>query len=146
MRFSFLILIFLGSVFSIYAQDFEFLNYNEYKVERDSTPIIQDQRITELMEKHKTYNVQKKGILGYRIQIYSGVGGDTRKKASAVRTKFLILHPDVPVEILYNEPYFKVRVGLFRNKAEGFKLFKEIQKDFPGSYFIIENEMEFPPL
>ena len=66
---------------------------------------------------------------------------------SSIRPLLLTkLYPDIPVEILYNEPYFKVRVGLFRNKSEGFKLFKEIEKDFPGSYFIIENEMEYPPL
>jgi len=125
----------------------EFVDTFLSTAERDSTPVIQDERITKLVDKHIEYNKQKKGIIGYRIQIYSGVGGPTiKKEASAIRTKFLKLYPDIPVEIIYNEPYFKVRVGLFRNKSEGFKLFKELEEIFPGSYFIIENEMDYPPL
>jgi hypothetical protein len=86
----------------------EFVDTFLSTAERDSTPVIQDERITKLVDKHIEYNKQKKGIIGYRIQIYSGVGGPTiKKEASAIRTKFLKLYPDIPVEIIYNEPYFK---------------------------------------
>lgn len=124
----------------------EYSNLILAEFEIDSTIILQDHRLSELLSKHIMYNENKKGIEGYRIQIFSGVGGSTKKEAMAVRTNFLKLYPDIPVEIIYDEPYFKVRVGLFRSKSEGYKLFKELLPQFPGSYFVIENEMEFPPL
>ena len=54
--------------------------------------------------------------------------------------------PKVSTELIYNEPYFKVRVGNFRTKQEGYKLYKRIIQIFPNAYFVIENEMEWPEI
>ncbi len=106
--------------------------------------IHQDSRIEKLVKKHIKANSQKKGMLGYRIQIYSGSGANARKQAMAIRTKFIVNFPDVKTELIYQEPNFKLRIGNFRTKSEGYKLYKSLLEQFPGSYFIIEENMDFP--
>jgi hypothetical protein len=108
--------------------------------------IMQDQRISELLLKHADMNKQHKGISGYRIQIYSGSGNRARKESQNVRAQFLKIFPNIDVSIVYNEPYYKTRVGNFRNKTEGYKIYKAISKHFPSCYFVIESEMEYPKL
>ena len=150
MRFIIFIVLFIISITPGFSQnDIQINEPDEIKLsvnERDSVIIIQDSRTKALLKKHISYNENIKGTSGYRIQIYSGSGGATKNKAVSVRTKFLKIYPDITIEIIYKEPDFKVRVGLYRTKSDGYKMFKELQKFFPGSYFVIENEMDYPPL
>lgn len=108
--------------------------------------IHQDIKISELVIKHIEANKQKKGMSGYRIQIYSGSGNLGRAEAQGFRKYFLINHPDITTDIIYQEPNFKLRVGNFRTKSEGFKLYKKLLETFPGCYFIIDENMQFPKL
>lgn len=108
--------------------------------------VHQDKRIERLVKKHIKANGENEGMLGYRIQIYSGSGSEARKEAMAIRTHFIISFPDVKTELIYQEPNFKLRVGNFRTKSEGYKLYKSLLQEFPGSYFVIEQNMEFPEI
>ena len=104
--------------------------------------IHQDARLHHLVDKHIAENRKSMSIPGYRIQIYSGSG--KRAEALRVKTQFMKQFPKVSSELIYNEPYFKIRVGSFRTKQEGYKLYKRISKYFPNAYFVIENEMDWP--
>ena len=106
--------------------------------------IHQDARLHHLVDKHIKQNQKDMFIAGYRIQIYSGSG--KRSEALRVKTLFMKQFPKVSTELVYNEPYFKVRVGTFRTKQEGYKLYKRITKYFPNAYFVIDNKMEWPPI
>jgi len=108
--------------------------------------IHQDKRIAELVIKHIEANKQKVGMFGYRIQIYAGSGKRGRTEAQNKRKYFLINHPNVTTNIIYQEPNFKLRVGNFRTKAEGYKLYKKLLETFPNCYFIIDENMQFPKL
>lgn len=111
-----------------------------------SLKITQDSRIDTLMEKYKALDEKTPGMIGFRIQIYSGSGTNARKEAHQIEADFLRNFPDTKTYIIYNEPYFKTRVGNFRTKAEGYKLFKEISRYFPNCYYVIEQNMDFPAL
>jgi hypothetical protein len=61
-------------------------------------------------------------IKGFRIQIYSG---QDRRKAQDIRNRAIKLfeqelkrkeHP--PVDLIYDEPYFRVKIGNFLNKLD----------------------------
>ncbi len=108
--------------------------------------ITQDARLVALMEKNLEINKAHKGISGYRIQIFSGSGSEARKDAQHVRAEFLKIFPTLETTIVYDEPYYKTRVGNFRNRTEGYKVYKAISKHFPSCYFVIESEMEYPEL
>jgi len=130
-----------------YSQDkpVDLIN-NLFYTSDSSFSIYQDKRISALVIKHIEANKQKKGMLGYRIQIYSGSGKQGRNDAQNIRKYFLVNHPDITTDIIYQEPNFKLRVGNFRTKAEGFKLYKKLLEKFPGCYFIIDENMQFPKL
>ncbi|MEA3444915.1 MAG: SPOR domain-containing protein [Bacteroidota bacterium] len=118
-------------------------NSLENKIDGEGVIIInQDKRIVALVKKQLSQNKSKMSIPGYRIQIYSGSG--KRSEAKRIRAKFMKQFPNLSAELKYEEPSFKVRVGRFRTKQEGYKIYKKICTYFPNAYFVIENEMEWP--
>jgi len=108
--------------------------------------ITQDDRISSLVNRHIQNNNDKKGISGYRIQIYSGSGSSARAEALRIQAAFIKAFPDVESTLVYIEPYFRLRVGNFRTRAEGFKTFKRVSEAYPQCYFVIEKAMDFPKL
>ena len=46
---------------------------------------------------------------------------------------------------VYQQPFFKIRVGDFRTKLEAYKFQKEIMAQFPNS-FIVKDEIEIDQL
>jgi hypothetical protein len=100
--------------------------------------VTKDSRIDNLLDTYKSsFTVQ-----GYRIQIYS----DNKKQpARDEKAKFLSLYNNVKAHEIYQQPYFKIRVGNFRTKLEAYKFQKEIASSFPNS-FIVKDEIEVEQL
>ncbi len=91
---------------------------------------------------------EKSGLEGYRIQIYTGSGVKARDEAAAVCQEFMAYFPEIdPGQIYknYQAPYFKVRIGDYRNKNEAFEKYHAIKKRFPSSY-IVKSSINFPKL
>lgn len=120
------------------------------QLEQDSTSnitsnlnIVADPRINELLEMHREENSRRKGIEGFRIQIYSGSGDNSKQEAYKIKASFLSFHPNVEVYIVFQAPEFKVRVGNFRDRSEALALKAKIQNQFPNP-FIVEDFISFP--
>lgn len=111
---------------------------NDSTSRKNNVSVIKDSRINELLETYKSsFTVQ-----GYRIQIYS----DNKKQpARDEKAKFLSLYNNVKAHEIYQQPYFKIRVGDFRTKLEAFKFQKEIALNFPNC-FIVKDEIEVEQL
>lgn len=107
--------------------------------------IFQDPRLETLVQRHIDYNRKKGGMNGYRIQIFFGSGRTARADANETKAKFLSHFPDAKAHILYQSPFYKVRVGDFRTKNETLKFYRRIQRIFPNAY-IIPDIIEFPEL
>jgi hypothetical protein len=128
------------SIFLIYS--FTVLAQNDIAKDSTSTKsnvsVTKDSRIDNLIETYKSsFTVQ-----GYRIQIYS----DNKKQpARDEKAKFLSLYNNVRAHEIYQQPYFKIRVGDFRTKLEAYKFQKEIVSNFPNS-FIVKDEIEVEQL
>lgn len=88
------------------------------------------------MEKHLASIAEKEGVKGYRVQIYFGNGKHARAKSNEARVNFISKNPDVKAYIQYSNPYFKVRVGDFRNKSEALFLLQKIKADFPDAFIV----------
>jgi hypothetical protein len=100
--------------------------------------VIKDSRINEILSTYKSSYT----LSGYRIQIFS----DNKKQpARDEKAKFLSLYSSVKAHEIYQQPYFKIRVGDFRTKLEAFKFQKEIQLQFPNC-FIVKDEIEIEEL
>jgi len=108
--------------------------------------IIQDNRVTALLEKHKIINEKCSELEGYRIQIYFESGNYSKKKAADVKLRFQNLFPDVEVYIIFQEPYYKVRVGDFRTRLNAQAFLQKIISDFPNAFVTKENKINYPKI
>jgi hypothetical protein len=106
--------------------------------------IVQDERITELVQKHIYINKKAK-IDGYRVQIFFDSGTNSKNRAFAKKGQFLAMFPDVGAYLTFQSPNYKVRVGDFRTRmdAEGFKA--KIMLDFTDA-FVVMDEINYPSL
>ena len=115
--------------FSSYAQKAKLILNNDAYL---------DTAIQKNIDKNKIANV----IDGYRIQLFSG---SERNNANALKTKFLKLFPETPAYLIYQQPYFKLRVGDYRTKIEAQNIFYKLQDDF-GQVIIIPDKINLPKL
>jgi len=107
--------------------------------------LVQDIRISKIVDRQVTRNKRKGGIDGYRIQVFFNSGRDAREEAIRIKADFLSDFPDIPVYIVYHSPFYKVRIGDFRNKYEALGVFREIRRKYPDAY-IVKDVIPFPDL
>lgn len=89
-------------------------------------------------------NRNQQTIDGYRIQIYSGSGSQAKKEAFDKKEKMLKSFPAIADEVYvaYNAPFWRVRVGNFRDRCEALPLLVMIKHQFPGSYTVRDNTIK----
>lgn len=109
--------------------------FAQIKVTAD--PLL-DSIVAATAEAHK----QQPTLSGYRIQIFFG---SERKAANEARTKFLQLYPEASAYMIYQQPYFKVRVGDFRTRFEAYAVYKKLIPEFE-KIFIIPDKINLPNL
>jgi len=107
--------------------------------------VIRDERIGHLVEKHIQLNEKQAGIPGFRIQIFFASGNNSKPNANRVRAEFLAKHPHIKAYVVFQEPYYKVRVGDFRTRLEAQGFLNIVTHNFPSSY-IVSDEIQFPEL
>lgn len=96
-------------------------------------------RIT--IQKVKVNRIKK--FEGYRIEIYQG---NDRKAAEEILEKFKAENPRIPAEMVFEKPYVKVKVGIFRSKLEAQHLFFALKEEYEGSKVVFVKGVAFPPL
>ncbi len=136
--------------FNIWAEETEVLNTNDTIPEGISKPrsifeilnendttqnavfIHQDKRIEQLFHDRQLLNNGGQ-INGYRVQVFSSNMQQTAK-SEAFRIKALVEEkfPGKGVYESYSSPFWKVRVGDARTRAEAQVLLTELMKAFPN--------------
>ena len=114
----------------------------------DTIIVHKDARVDILTQKQAAINkvtsrMTANGLFkGYRLQVLN-----TRSRDDAFKTKASMLEnfPDEKVYVLYQSPYFKVRVGNFvnRNDAESFK--KELSLFYTQPAYVVNDLIEYIP-
>lgn len=107
--------------------------------------VIQDQKVDELLNKHLRVNEISNAIPGFRINIYSQSGNNSKTNAYQLKTTFSNKFPDVESYVVYDEPNFKVKVGDFRNRMEARGYLQIIKADFPDA-FVVKDLINFPSI
>jgi hypothetical protein len=105
--------------------------------------IIQDERIGQLAEKHKSLNERQSDIDGYRVQIFFDSGNSSKKKTNDAMQRFMDKYPDVKAYLSFKEPYYRVRVGNFRTLIESEGFLNKIKADYPNA-FPVKEKIYFP--
>jgi SPOR domain len=113
----------------------------------DSTSSIvihKDPRIDLLVKKQIEVNEEttrnaRRFVSGFRIQV---INTSDRNAAIAAKTKIYKLFPELKAYLLYQSPYFRLRVGNFKDQeeAEGYR--KALSKEFPNSVFLVRDTVE----
>lgn len=114
-------------------------------VTNQKVTLIQDARLEALIEKEIRINEKNQKIKGYRIQIFSGSGTDSRNLALATQADFLQKFEGLPSYLVFQAPNFKIRVGDFRTKIEAEQALADIKQYF-GNGFIVKDEIKLPKL
>ncbi|MBQ8761235.1 MAG: SPOR domain-containing protein [Bacteroidales bacterium] len=130
MRYLFLIFFCLISLFS-FSQNEGYLLLN------------QDQRIEQLIQIQKEIHSADNTIDGYRIQIFMESGNNAVELANATMEKFKKTHPDIPIYLVFGQPYYRLRVGDFRTRLEAEKAFQTLSKDYKKA-FITSDRINLP--
>lgn len=113
---------------------------------REMVAIHQDTTITELLME-KVYGAESETIqiAGYRVQIYSSNAQQSAKNgAFAMKQKIEEADLQVEVYVTNNPPFWKVRLGNFRTKADAELMVEEVVRRLPelkGSTYIVPDRI-----
>ena len=82
------------------------------------------------MRKQREVFAANKTTNGYRVQIFMEIGNDAISHAEAMKSSFMKAFPELPVYLTYEQPYYRLRVGDFRNRVEAEKYMRLIKPKF----------------
>jgi SPOR domain len=113
----------------------------------DSTSSIvihKDPRIDLLVKKQAQINEEttrdaRRNIPGFRLQV---INTSDRNAAIAAKTKIYQLFPELKAYLLYQSPYFRLRVGNFKDKDEAEDYRKALSREFPNTVFLVRDIVE----
>lgn len=86
--------------------------------------------ISSQMSQFQIKNKQTPFMDGWRIQI---VTTDDRREMERALTQFRELYPNIPVDWTQEYPYYKVKVGAFRDKMDYYSFLLEAKENFPSA-------------
>ncbi len=108
--------------------------------------IVQDSRITTLVEKHIAFNESRGCINGFRIQIFFDSGNNSKSNAVSTLSVFKAKHPEVGAYLSFQEPNYKVRVGDYRTRMDAQRFLHKITDDIPNAFIVKDNAINYPCL
>ena len=92
---------------------------------------INQKGVDKLVSKYKQILKKTGGVEGWRIQL---IFKDQKEEILPYQIKFTNLYPEIPVQIAFDSPNYKLTVGNFRTRNKALKIKHQISKNFPGAY------------
>ena len=86
-----------------------------------SLSVNQDSRIERLMKKQRDAYAASPTMPGFRVQIFMEIGNEAVDHAKVTKAEFEKAFPELPIYLSYEQPYYRLRVGDFRNRVEAEK-------------------------
>ncbi len=117
------------------------------QVDTNSVIVKKDARIDQLIAKQIEINEfttreARSNVPGFRIQV---VNTTDRTKAIQAKTKVYQNYPELSAYLLYQSPYFRLRVGNFLTRKEAEVYLKKLTKDFSQNIYIVNDTVETNP-
>ncbi len=101
-----------------------------YGQKKGTLNVDQDSRVERLMKKQRDVYAANNTMNGYRVQIFMEIGNEAIRHAESMKRKFTEAFPELPVYLSYDQPYYRLRVGDFRNRVEAEKYMRLIKPKF----------------
>ena len=114
-----------------------------YAQKKGSLNVKQDSRIDRLIRRQRDVYSVSNTMNGFRIQIFMEIGNDAVAHAESMKYSFTRAFPEIPVYLSYEQPYYRLRVGDFRNRIEAEKYLRLIKPKF-GLAFVTAEEINPP--
>ena len=108
-----------------------------------SLVLDQDVRIERLIQKQKDIHLADNTIDGFRIQIFMESGNEAVEHANVAMEEFKMKYPDMPIYLVFGQPYYRLRVGDYRTRLEAEKAFLVLNKDYKKA-FITGDRIQLP--
>ena len=70
-------------------------------------------------------------------------GNDAVEHANLVIEEFKVNYPDIPIYLVFGQPYYRLRVGDFRTRLEAEKMFQTLSQDYKKA-FITSDRIQLP--
>ncbi len=102
-------------------------------VEAQTVTFHEQEQVRNLIWSYRTYNQKRDMERGYRYHI---TFTNNREEAYATKTRILKTFPDLRGYVVYEQPYYKIRVGDFRTKEDAKEYSDRIISSFPGSFLV----------
>jgi hypothetical protein len=93
-------------------------------------------------EINKKATIARTPVKGFRLQIMNTTD---RSEVLEAKSKMLSLYPEHKLYLTYQAPYFKLRMGNFKEHAEAAAFKKEINDLFPKGITVIPSNIEYKP-
>ncbi len=97
-----------------------------------------NEKVDFVLDSINRFNVTRKFIEGYTIQIYSG---QKREDAMNAKKQMIADASDLTAELEYNQPKFRVRVGNYFSRLEAQKDLLRLKRTFPNAILVPEKIM-----
>ena len=106
-----------------------------------------DPRLDQLVKKHVEYNEvatrdARRLVPGYRILV---VNTNDRAKAMDAKAKIYRQFPELKAYLMYQSPFFRLKVGNFREQKDAEPYLKNIRRTFSQSVYIVRDIIEVNP-
>jgi hypothetical protein len=126
--------------FFIFAQDSTW----KKRADTNAVAVHKDPRLDLLVKKQIQINEEttreaRKAGKGYRLLV---VNTNKREDAIAAKTKVYTYFPELKAYLIYQSPYFKVKVGNFKERKEAEDYQKKLRSFFPKGVFIMNDIIE----
>lgn len=115
----------------------------------DSVAVVvnKDPRIDLLIKKQidineETTRENRRTAPGFRILV---INSNDRKKVFDAKARIYQLYPELKLYLLYQAPFYKLKVGNFKTKEEAEVYLTELSRDFPSGLFIVRDIIEVKP-
>lgn len=113
-----------------------------------SVRIYQDKRIEGLLNKRSTTNTKHLIASGYRVQVFSSnVQRTAKTEAFRIEKQILEEYPAESVYVNYISPFWKVRVGDFKTRAEAQAFRSQLISSLPelrSEIYVVREQISIP--
>ena len=121
------------------------------KAQMDSTSNVvvhKDPRVELLVKKQIDINEEntrdtRRNMQGFRILV---INSNDRNKVFAAKAKIYQLYPELKTYLLYQPPFYKLKVGNFKTKEEAEDYRKDLVRQFPTGLYVIRDIIEVNPI
>ncbi|WP_052956047.1 SPOR domain-containing protein [Flavihumibacter petaseus] len=117
------------------------------QVDSNTVALHKDSRIDLLIAKQTEVNEfttreSRRNVPGFRIQV---INTTDRTAAIQAKTRVYQLYPELKAYLLYQSPYFRLRVGNFINRKDAENYQRQLSKEFKQNVFIVNDVVEVNP-